>query len=81
MDFNTLLLRLGIDPDCFENRKNEDLKADADPEIGGAYEYDEALSIESRKNIIKYAQDNKLLIAGMHLQYSNSSMHREFYKK
>ena len=51
------------------------------PEIGGAYEYDEALSIESRKNIIKYAQDNKLLIAGMHLQYSNSSMHREFYKK
>ena len=51
------------------------------PEIGGAYEHDEALSIESRKNIIKFAEDNKLLIAGMHLQYSNSSMHREFYKK
>ena len=51
------------------------------PEIGGAYEHDEALSIESRKKIIKYAQDNTLLVAGMHLQYSNSSMHREFYKK
>ena len=51
------------------------------PEICGAYEHDEALSIESRKKIIKYAQDNKLLIAGMHLQYSNSSIYREFYKK
>ena len=51
------------------------------PEICATYDQDVDKSIESRKAIIKYAQDNKLLIAGMHLRYSNSSMHREFYKK
>ena len=28
MDFNTLLLRLGIDPDCFENRKSEPVRTE-----------------------------------------------------
>ena len=51
------------------------------PEICATYDQDVDKSIESRKAIIKYAQDNKLLIAGMHLRYSNSSMYREFYKK
>ena len=51
------------------------------PEICATYDQDVEKSIVARKNIIKYAQDNKLLIAGMHLRYSNSSMHREFYKK
>ena len=50
------------------------------PEICATYDQDEAKSIEARKNILKYAEENKLLVAGMHLQYSNSSMYREFYK-
>ena len=50
------------------------------PEICANFDYDEKDSIDSRKKILKYAEENKLLIAGMHLQYSNSSMYREFYK-
>ena len=50
------------------------------PEICATYDQDENGSIESRKKILKYAEENKLLIGGMHLQYSNSSMYREFYK-
>ena len=50
------------------------------PEICATYDHDEKGSIESRKKILKYAEENKLLVAGMHLQYSNSSMYREFYK-
>ena len=50
------------------------------PEICATYDQDEAKAIEARKEILKFAEDNKLLVAGMHLQYSNSSMHREFYK-
>ena len=51
------------------------------PDICATYDQDEKKAIEARKEILKYAEDNKLLVAGMHLQYSNSSMHREFYKK
>lgn len=51
------------------------------PEICATYDHDENASIETRKNIIKYAEENKLFIAGMHLKYSNSSMYMEFYKK
>jgi len=50
------------------------------PEICATYDIDETKSIEARKNILKYAEENKLLVAGMHLRYSNSSMYREFYK-
>ena len=50
------------------------------PEICATYDQDENGSIESRKKILKYAEENKLFIGGMHLQYSNSSMYREFYK-
>ena len=50
------------------------------PEICATYDQDVDKSIEARKKILKYAEDNKLLVAGMHLQYSNSSMYREFYK-
>ena len=48
------------------------------PEICPAFDDNEENSIESRKNILKYAKDNKLLVAGMHLKYSNCSMYREF---
>ena len=51
------------------------------PEICATYDHDEKASIETRKNILKYAEDNKLFVAGMHLKYSNSSMYREFYNK
>ena len=37
-------------------------------------------SIETRKTILKYAKDNKLFVAGMHLKYSNCSMFKEYYK-
>lgn len=50
------------------------------PEICASYDHDEKLSIETRKRILKYAEDNKLLVAGMHLPYSNSSMYRGFYQ-
>ena len=50
------------------------------PEICATYDQDEKKSILARQNILKYAENNKLLVAGMHLQYSNSSMYREFYK-
>jgi len=51
------------------------------PEICAFFDQDESKSIETRKNILKYAEDNKLLLAGMHLRNSNSSMYRDFYKK
>lgn len=50
------------------------------PEICATYDQDEKESIEARRRILKYAEENKLLVAGMHLQYSDSSMYREFYK-
>ena len=37
------------------------------PEINSNYDMDKAKSIESRKRIMQYARDNKLLMAGMHL--------------
>jgi len=37
------------------------------PEINSNYDMDKEKSIESRKRIMKYASDNKLLMAGMHL--------------
>ena len=51
------------------------------PEICSQYDHDENASIDARKNILKYAEENKLFIAGMHLKYSNSSMYRDFYVK
>jgi glyoxylase-like metal-dependent hydrolase (beta-lactamase superfamily II) len=51
------------------------------PEICAFFDQDENKSIETRKNILKYAEDNNLLLAGMHLQNSNSGMYRKFYKK
>ena len=50
------------------------------PEICANFDLDEKESIDSRKRILKYAEENNLLIAGMHLQCSNSSIYREFYK-
>ena len=50
------------------------------PEIIPAIEENEQESIESRKTILKYAKDNNLLVAGMHLKYSNCSMFRDYYK-
>ena len=50
------------------------------PEICAKFDQDEKESIEARKKILKYAEENKLLVAGMHLPYSNSSMFRGFYK-
>ena len=50
------------------------------PEICALYDIDEKESIESRKRLLKYAEENKLLIAGHHLQPSNFSMYRDFYK-
>ena len=37
------------------------------PEINSNYDMDKAKSAESRKRIMQYARDNKLLMAGMHL--------------
>jgi glyoxylase-like metal-dependent hydrolase (beta-lactamase superfamily II) len=37
------------------------------PEISSNYDMDKKKSIESRKRLMQYARDNKLLIAGMHL--------------
>ena len=51
------------------------------PEICATFDHDEKVNIQARKNILKYAEDNKLFVAGMHLKYSNSSMYREFYNK
>ena len=37
------------------------------PEINSIYDMDKAKSIESRKRLMDYAKENKLIIAGMHL--------------
>jgi glyoxylase-like metal-dependent hydrolase (beta-lactamase superfamily II) len=37
------------------------------PEINSNYDMDKPKSAESRKRIMQYASDNKLLMAGMHL--------------
>ncbi len=50
------------------------------PEICATYDHNEDMSITSRKEILKYAEDKKLLVGGMHLKYSNSSMFRGFYE-
>lgn len=49
------------------------------PEICATYDIDEKKSIESRKAIINYAKNNKIIIAGCHLKYSNYSLYRNFY--
>ncbi|KAG4104629.1 Metallo-hydrolase/oxidoreductase [Neocallimastix lanati (nom. inval.)] len=49
------------------------------PEICATYDHDEEKSIDTRKKILKYAKDNKLMLAGMHLQPSTSSMYSEYY--
>ena len=51
------------------------------PEICATYDHDENASIVTRKNILKYAEENKLFVAGMHLKCSNSSMYKGFYDK
>ena len=51
------------------------------PEICATFDGDEKESIESRKKILKFAEEQKLFIAGHHLQYSNFSMYKEFKKK
>ena len=51
------------------------------PEICATYDHDENASIVTRKNILKYAEENKLFVAVMHLNYSNSSMYKGFYDK
>ena len=50
------------------------------PEICAVYDNDEELSIESRKKILKYAEENKLFLAGHHLPNIHSGMYFEFYK-
>ena len=50
------------------------------PEICAIYDNDEELSIESRKKILKYAEENKLLLAGHHLPNIHSGMYFEYYK-
>lgn len=37
------------------------------PEINSNYDMDKGKSIESRKRLMRYARDNKFLVAGMHL--------------
>ena len=37
------------------------------PEISSNYDMDKEKAAESRKRILQYARDNKLLMAGMHL--------------
>ena len=37
------------------------------PEINSNYDMDKPKSTESRKRVMQYARDNKLLMAGMHL--------------
>ena len=51
------------------------------PEICTVYDVDEEQSIESRKRVLKYAEENKLFIAGHHLQFSNFAMYNKFYEK
>ena len=51
------------------------------PEISSVFDNDENLSIESRKKILKYAEENKLLLAGHHLPNEHSGMYLDFYKK
>ena len=50
------------------------------PEICTVFDYDEKMSIESRKRILKYAEENKLFMAGHHLQFTNFGMNRKFYE-
>ena len=50
------------------------------PEICAVFDADEKQSIESRKAILKYAEENKLFIAGHHLQFTNFGMCRKFYQ-
>ena len=50
------------------------------PEICAVFDGDEEQSIESRKRILKYAEENKLLMAGHHLQFTNFGMCRKFYQ-
>ena len=51
------------------------------PEICAVFDNDENLSIESRKKILKYAEENNLLLAGHHLPNEHSGMFWDFYKK
>ena len=50
------------------------------PEICPFFDENEKESINTRKDVLKYAKENKLFIGGMHLKYSTCSMYREFYK-
>ena len=50
------------------------------PEICAFFDNDEEESIKSRKNILKYAKENKLILAGHHIPCDKSGMFWEFYK-
>ena len=50
------------------------------PEICAVFDADEEQSIESRKRILKYAEENKLFMAGHHLQFTNFGMYKKFYQ-
>ena len=39
------------------------------PEICPTYDMDKQIAIKSRKRLLKYAEDNDLVMAGMHLPY------------
>ena len=50
------------------------------PDLCANYDMDVDNSIKTRKKIIQFAKDNKLILAGMHLKYSNSSVYKRYSK-
>jgi glyoxylase-like metal-dependent hydrolase (beta-lactamase superfamily II) len=50
------------------------------PEICAVFDADENQSIESRKRILKYAEENKLFMAGHHLQFTHFGMCKKYYQ-
>ena len=50
------------------------------PEICAVFDFDEKMSIESRKKILKYAEENKLFMAVHHLQFTNFCINKKFYE-
>lgn len=51
------------------------------PEISSKFDEDPKGSIDTRKKILKYAQDNKLFVVGMHLSYKNFAMFKKWYQE
>ena len=50
------------------------------PEICAVFDADENQSIESRKRILKYAEENKLFMAGHLLQFTHFGMCKKYYQ-